>query len=122
MTDNDEIMTEFGRLMSKTDSFAPIQSKNEVIEVQSDIFQSVWSEASELRKSGELLELGKKIQCQVVAIHGDYDPHPSEGVKEPLSKIIKDFHFVLLEKCGHDPWLEKQAKDKFYEILKRELR
>jgi len=58
----------------------------------------------------------------VVAIHGDYDPHPPEGVKRPLAKVLRDFQFILLKNCGHLPWIEREAKGEFYEILKEELR
>jgi pimeloyl-ACP methyl ester carboxylesterase len=81
----------------------------------------VWKEAKELRYSGKLLELGKKIQCPVVAIHGDYDPHPIEGIKDPLTRVLKDFRFILLKNCGHLPWLEKKARDNFFDILLDEL-
>jgi len=65
------------------------------------------------------LELGKKIRCPVIAIHGDYDPHPYEGVKTPLSHILRDFRFILLEHCGHRPWVERAARDRFYKVLKK---
>jgi len=38
-----------------------------------------------------------------VSIHGDYDPHPAEGVKEPLTRVIKDFRFILLKKLRPSP-------------------
>jgi len=57
----------------------------------------------------------------VVAIHGDYDPHPAEGVQKPLSALIEEFRFVLLKKCGHTPWLERQAQEEFYKVLEEEL-
>ena len=82
----------------------------------------MWKDAAELRSSGKLLELGKQIECPVVAIHGDYDPHPTEGVWKPLSAVLNSFRFILLENCGHMPWIERQARDKFYKILKEELR
>ena len=68
------------------------------------------------------LALGKHITCPVVAIHGDYDTHPAEGVKKPLSTALKDFRFILLENCGHKPWMERKARDTFYKILREELR
>lgn len=68
-----------------------------------------------------MLELGKEIRCQVVAIHGDYDPHPFEGIREPLSRTLKDFRFILLEKCGHKPWIEGGAKERFYSLLRNEI-
>jgi pimeloyl-ACP methyl ester carboxylesterase len=117
----DEALCNFGKLMSKADTYDPLPHKDEVLECSYESFKGVWEEASELRSRGELLELGKEIYCQVVAIHGDYDPHPFEGVKEPLSRILKDFRLILLEKCGHQPWIEREAKEKFYNLLRNEI-
>jgi pimeloyl-ACP methyl ester carboxylesterase len=110
-----------GELIDKADSFCPIPHKSEVLKTQPEIYESVWGEASKLRENGSLLELGKKICCPVLAIHGDFDPHPAKGVKEPLAKVLKNFRFVLLKKCGHHPWYEKYAKDKFYSLLIKEI-
>jgi pimeloyl-ACP methyl ester carboxylesterase len=117
-----EAFERFGVLFSKADAYDPIKHESEAIDINPEIFQSVWEEAAELRRSGELLELGKHIKCPVVAIHGDYDPHPAEGVRKPLSAVLKSFRLILLQNCGHKPWIERQSKDKFYEILKEELR
>lgn len=122
ITDKNIPMSRFTELISRADSFSPLSHKSEVLECQYHIFQSVWKDAEKLRDSGELLELGKQIKCQVTAIHGDYDPHPGEGVQGPLSRVLKDFRFILLEKCGHHPWIECMARDRFYQILKKEFR
>jgi pimeloyl-ACP methyl ester carboxylesterase len=119
--DKNTPMKRLGELFSKADSYDPLPHESEALEFSYDINQSVWNEAEEFRIRGELLRLGSQIRCPVVAIHGDYDPHLAEGVREPLSRVLKDFRFILLEKCGHEPWLERFAKDKFYEILRREL-
>jgi len=120
--DKNTLMSRLGRLMFKSDSYNPLPYRNEVLEYQYHIFRSVWKDAEKLRASGELLKLGKQIQCPVVAIHGDYDPHPGEGVQKPLSRVLKDFRFILLEKCGHHPWIERMAMDSFYDIIKKELK
>ena len=117
----DEALCSFGKLMSKTDAYDPLPHEDELLECSYEVFKGVWEEASELRSSGKLLELGKNILCPVVAIHGDYDPHPFEGVREPLSGVLKDFRFILLEKCGHMPWIEREAKERFYNLLKKEI-
>jgi len=114
-------MARFGALFARADSYDPLPYNDEVLEFQYDINKNVWQEAERLRSSGELLEMGKQILCPVLAIHGDYDPHPYEGVQEPLSRVLNDFRFILLEKCGHTPWLERQARDRFFEILKKEI-
>jgi len=113
--------SEFGELLFKVDSFDPIPHKDEVIKIQVDVYSKVWPEVNELRKSGELLRLGRRIKCPVVAIHGDYDPHPAEGAKKPLGSVLKNFKFVLLKNCGHHPWYERKAKEKFYDVIKQEL-
>jgi pimeloyl-ACP methyl ester carboxylesterase len=118
----DEKMARFGHLISKADSYDPLPHDDEVLEMQFRIFQSVWKDAEHLRSSGELLRCGKNIQCPVVAIHGAYDPHPAEGVEKPLSGVLKDFRFLLLQNCGHTPWIERQARDEFYKVLKRECK
>jgi pimeloyl-ACP methyl ester carboxylesterase len=120
---NEKNLARFGELMFKADSYNPLFSndKLENVEVHQEVYRKVWAEASELRKSGELLELGNQIECPVIAIHGEYDPHPYRGVKEPLSQVIKDFKFILLASCGHTPWLEREAKDKFYRLIEEEL-
>jgi pimeloyl-ACP methyl ester carboxylesterase len=74
-----------------------------------------------MRSNGSLLELCKLIKVPVTVIHGDYDPHPIEGVMEPLSKVINNLNCHIIENCGHNPWYEAQAKDKFFEILNNEV-
>jgi pimeloyl-ACP methyl ester carboxylesterase len=117
----DMIMLQLEKLLYKTDLYNPLPFKSDVVEYQYDVFRSVWDDMEKLRAGGKLLRLGKNISCPVVAIHGDYDPHPYQGVKEPLQKVISDFRFILLENCGHKPWVEKEAVDKFYSAIKKEL-
>jgi pimeloyl-ACP methyl ester carboxylesterase len=119
--EKDELMAEFGALFSNTDTYDPLPSDGNVVDCRYDILTKVWTEAAEMRKSGALLELAGSIACPVVAIHGDYDPHPADGVREPLSRVLRDFRFILLEKCGHEPWIEKHARDRFFEILREEF-
>jgi pimeloyl-ACP methyl ester carboxylesterase len=130
----DRALARMGELFFKTDSFDPINLINPIdtngckstemdaiTSCHADIYQSVWNEAWHLRLTGELLQLGKKILCPVIAIHGDWDPHPANGVREPLQATLKRFQFNLLEDCGHRPWIERRAKDKFYSILREML-
>jgi pimeloyl-ACP methyl ester carboxylesterase len=121
--ERDKAMARHSVLLEKADTFAPLPTEKEPepLPVSEEINRKVWSEAKKLRDSGEILAIGPKIKCPVLAIHGDYDPHPAAGVAQPLSRMLKDFRFVLLEKCGHYPWLEKYARDKFFEILREEI-
>lgn len=115
-------LAKFGNLLTKADSYNPLTLDTEILQCQYHINTNVWKDARELRMSGKLLELGKQIQCPVVAIHGDYDPHPAEGIQKPLSSVLKSFKFILLKNCGHLPWIESESRKIFFRILKKELR
>jgi pimeloyl-ACP methyl ester carboxylesterase len=111
-----------GQLFSKADAYDPLPVESEVLDYQVDVYQSIWPEAAELRRSGKLLATTARIQCPVVAIHGSHDPHPAEGVRVPLENVLSDFRFILLERCGHKPWIERHARERFYATLHEELR
>ena len=122
VSDKNKLLARLGELFTKADAYDPITLETEVLEVRFDIHDRVWGDAMKLRGSGELLNLGKKIKCPVVAIHGDYDPHPAEGVRYPLSKVLKDFRFMLLPHCGHLPWIEREARGEFFKVVREQLR
>jgi pimeloyl-ACP methyl ester carboxylesterase len=119
----DAALARLGQLFTeKTDTFLPLTLDTEVIEVRYDIHLRVWGEVAQLRRSGDLLDLGRQIECPVIAIHGSYDPHPADDVRTSLAAVVQDFRFVLLKNCGHYPWIERDAKAKFYEIVREALR
>lgn len=118
------VFAQLGELSTRTDSYDPVSADMEAedVEVRYDVFTHVWPEAAALRASGQLLELGKQIRCPVLAIHGEYDPHPAVGIREPLARVLSDFRFILLSRCGHEPWTERYARDEFYRLVREELR
>lgn len=118
----DEIFHQLGQLMKAVESFDPIKiDEQDIIKGQYQIYKNVWPQVEKMRETGELLNAGKNIQCPVIAIHGDFDPHPYLGVKEPLTSVLNDFQFILLNKCGHEPWIERHARNSFVLLIKDNL-
>jgi pimeloyl-ACP methyl ester carboxylesterase len=118
----DILMREWGEILDDTDMCDPITQDLEIIEVQYDIFSKVWFDFTELRdQPGYLKNLFSKINLPVVVIHGEYDPHPIEGIRPFLKECITNIHFYILPDCGHYPWNERRARDKFFEIVSREI-
>lgn len=116
----DQLFTRFGEISDKTDTFSALDDTLPEVSVNYNIYKKVWREAEELRQRGKLLQEAKLVRCPVLAIHGVYDPHPSDGVRL-LSEYVRNFRIILLDKCGHAPWKERFAHGYFYEILKSEL-
>lgn len=118
----DEVMGKFGELMGKLDTYD--YEENEYFEngkPSFEMYNSIWSEASNLRRTGELLNITKKITVPIHIIQGEYDSHSLDGIIEPFDINAIDYTFDLLEKCGHYPWREKRAKMEFIDIIKKEL-
>jgi pimeloyl-ACP methyl ester carboxylesterase len=115
-----------GKLASKTDRYDPIPLDFDlpapsIAERAGQIYAGVWPEAAAIRRTGQLLPIVRRIECPVVAIHGEYDPTPVEAVSVPLHATLPNFQMFILEKCGHDPWRERWAIDSFYELLEAQL-
>jgi pimeloyl-ACP methyl ester carboxylesterase len=115
------LFARFGALMEKADTYEPLGLEGDVVEFQPEVNKSVWAEAQRMREDGSLLDEARTVRCPVVALHGDYDSHPYEGVKGPLSRSISTFKFVLLSHCGHTPWNERYARDRFFALVRQEL-
>lgn len=118
-------LTRLGELAARTDMADPVEVETAPYSTPTDgqsIYTSVWTEAAALRRSGQLLQAACRIACPVIAIHGDYDPTPVEGVREPLERCGIEFRMVALEGCGHEPWRERHVAEAFYALLEDELR
>ncbi len=121
----DGALERIGELCARADDVAPLPWETRAVdELPSDEAEcaEVWREAAAMRRSGALLEAVRRVRCPVVAVHGADDPHPVEGVSEPLAAAFGDrFRLVVLARCGHTPWRERHARDAFFAALEAAL-
>lgn len=117
-TDKDVHLQRLGRLADKADTYSPLETECEPVVNDGRMYAEVWPQAAEMRKSGELLSLFRRISCPLTVIHGDYDTTPPEGVTEPLERAGIPFTPYILKNCGHTPWRERYARDDFFQTLK----
>jgi pimeloyl-ACP methyl ester carboxylesterase len=108
-------------LLHKADTYAADPTDVERSEFDAEIYARVWPKAAEMRRDGRLVDAVARIKCPVVAIHGSYDPHPAAGVREPLERVVKEFRWIVLDRCGHEPWRERYAREPFFDALYVEL-
>lgn len=116
----DKDMEKIPKVFEQSDNFC-LENKelHSADKTDSKMHNVIWSEAAKLRTSGELLEVFKKIGCKIYLIQGAVDPHPVKGVTIPLQENNIECQTYVLEKCGHNPFMEKYAKEEFYEVLNR---
>lgn len=109
-------------LLLAVDHLDPIVDHLDVITHQLAVFQAVWGEVTARRAAGTLLDPSLRLACPVVVLHGDHDPHPLAGVVEPLRAISGELTVQVIERCGHLPWLERNARDRFLAVLRAATR
>lgn len=123
-SEKDVYLKKLGELTSKSDNY-DIENQafehGRTIKVDGAQYQSVWYEGVRLRKQGVLLKAALSLSIPIVIIHGAEDPHPPEGVIDPLRKKSKYVTSYVLDRCGHHPWKEKYAKERFWQIIRAEL-
>ncbi len=113
----DDLLLEYAYLSCKGDNYNAITESYPAEGFSSEIHVKVWEEAAEIRRDGSLMKSLEKVTCPIVIIHGDWDPHPWEGVYFPISDLGLDYEFYLLDNCGHEPWREVDALEEYFAIL-----
>lgn len=119
-SDKGYLLAQLTEFTEKTDNYeldVSPQEAGELLNVNMDMYVSVWREAATLRRNGVLLDSLARLECPVHVIHGEDDPHPLVGVTAPLEKHRVPYTRHILKQCGHVPFLEKHARDYFYDML-----
>ena len=115
------LLGKLGALAERADARELLPETAPALPVNGEQYAAVWREAVEMRRSGELLRRFRSPRTPVVLIQGEMDPHPAEGVTEPLRGSGVAFRCRLLPECGHTPWRERFAAEAFRRLLADEL-
>lgn len=77
-----------------------------------------WQDMVRLQESGVYPAELASIRCPVLMLHGSWDPHPGSMIRDALADRIPQLEYQELDHCGHSPWVEEQARDRFLEIAR----
>ncbi|MBC5622944.1 alpha/beta fold hydrolase [Butyricimonas hominis] len=116
----DKDMEELGKLVAQCDNYHVSDFTNEY-EPDGQMYARVWTEAATLRREGYFMKILPRLRSEVHVIHGSLDPHPLNGIIEPLREAKVNYDLHVLERCGHSPFLEIEAKEEFYKSIGRVL-
>ena len=80
-----------------------------------------WDDMLRLEQEGLYPAAFSAIRSPAIMLHGALDPHPGRMIFAGLKPYIPQLEYREWERCGHYPWLEKAARDEFFDCLRQWL-
>jgi pimeloyl-ACP methyl ester carboxylesterase len=80
-------------------------------------FEQAWGDMTRLQEDGTYPAAFRAISAPVLMIHGKHDPHPGPQIRDSLLPHIPHLEYRELDRCGHDPWCERQARKPFFHVV-----
>jgi pimeloyl-ACP methyl ester carboxylesterase len=116
--DADHRLAAVGRLMTRVYGHDIEDVAEEMTAVDAVAHEQTWTDMVRLQRDGIYPAAFAAIGAPVLMLHGEADPHPGRLISEDLRRYIPHLEYQELPKCGHSPWLERQARHTFFEALK----
>ncbi len=111
-----ERMRSLANLLLPFYSFDPLMPE-ETSGFDPQAYGETWEDMLRLQEEGFYPSAFSAIRCPVLMLHGSWDPHPGRMIKDSLAPHIPQITFVELEECGHVPWIERKARERFFSLL-----
>jgi len=80
-----------------------------------------WNDMLRLQDDGVYPAAFSAIESPVLMLHGSHDPHPGQMIRASLAPWLRNLEYVEWERCGHSPWLERQVRTEFFDVLRHWL-
>jgi pimeloyl-ACP methyl ester carboxylesterase len=106
-----------GRLMTRVYGYDIEDVADDAAVVDALAHEETWADMIRLQREGVCPAAFAAIRVPVLMLHGDADPHPGRLISEDLRPHIPQLEYQELPRCGHSPWLERQARQAFFEVL-----
>jgi pimeloyl-ACP methyl ester carboxylesterase len=115
------------RLKARAEAMLPVEacdllaSPHEDDQVDAQAHHETWDDMLRLQAEGAYPATFPAIKVPVLMIHGAYDPHPGRLIFEGLRPYLPELEYREFDRCGHYPWLERAAADRFFSLLREWL-
>ncbi len=116
--DADRRLALVGRLMTRVYGHDVEEVADDLTMCDALAHEETWADMVRLQRDGVYPAAFAAIGAPVLMLHGDADPHPGRLTCEDLRRYIPHLEYQELPKCGHSPWLERQARHAFFKTLK----
>jgi pimeloyl-ACP methyl ester carboxylesterase len=110
-------LAEWGRVMTRVYGYDVDDGPSDLTVVDAVAHEQTWADIVRLINHGVYPAAFAAITCPVLMLHGEADPHPGHLTSDELRRHIPHLEYREFSKCGHSPWLERQARDEFFESI-----
>jgi pimeloyl-ACP methyl ester carboxylesterase len=121
LAQEDERLKAYADAMMPIYSFNPLPSLPGEEKVDARAQQETWADLVRLQAEGFYPAAFASIKVPALMVHGDFDPHPGRLIRASLQPYIPHLEYLELERCGHYPWQEKDAAEKFFSLIREWL-
>ena len=77
-----------------------------------------WADVLERQRAGVEPAAFAAITAPVLMLHGVDDPHPGAATRDTLRRFVPQLEYRAFDRCGHEPWLERHAREPFLAALR----
>lgn len=106
-----------GRLLKRIYGHDVEEIADDVAVADTRAHEETWADMIRLQRDGTYPAAFAAIRAPVLMLHGDADPHPGRLTREDLRRCLPQLEYRELPRCGHYPWLEREARQEFFETL-----
>lgn len=121
VADPDEQFRSLGELLLPLYSWDLASTDLELTACDARGFEESWSDMLRLQEAGTYPAAFAAIRLPVLMLHGTTDPHPGPLIRASLAPHLPQLEYRELPRCGHYPWLEKEAREVFFSLLEEWL-
>ncbi|MEQ8766748.1 MAG: alpha/beta hydrolase [Planctomycetota bacterium] len=119
--DPDERLARMGRMFLQADSVDPVPGACQVGQADALGHEETWADMMRCQEAGMYPAAFERIDVPVTMIHGAEDPHPGRLIRDGLVPHLPELRYVEIPRCGHTPWIEREASERFHEVLREAL-
>jgi len=116
------IFAALGDLATRAQAYEPLPDEGEG-EVACDLraHEETWDDALRLQEEGQEPLAFSAVSAPVCMLHGADDPHPGRAIHATLGEFLPQIEYVEIDRCGHEPWRERHAREAFLASLRERL-
>jgi pimeloyl-ACP methyl ester carboxylesterase len=116
--DEDGCLKASAEAMMPIYSYDLLASPHEEDKVDARAHHETWDDMVRLQAEGIYPAAFAAIKVPILMVHGTFDPLPGRLIFAGLQPYLPQLEYRELERCGHYPWLERDAADAFFSLVR----